>query len=197
MEHWTDKLVEMKACPDAVAWARSYTTPEAAWEACERPDRMFWVASRLATLRRHHQAIVLAVADCAQTALKYVPAGEGRPLAAIEAAEKWALAPSEENRAAAGSAAWAAWIAAWAARDAARDAAWAACDAAWAAAWATETGWAACDATGAAAKAITGATAGATAGAANRMMADIVRSILGIEFSNGHWGLLVISGLGE
>mgnify|MGYP001561468233 CR=1 FL=1 len=109
MEHWTDKLVEMKACPDAVAWARSYTTPEAAWEACERPDRMFWVASRLATLRRHHQAIVLAVADCAQTALKYVPAGEGRPLAAIEAAEKWALAPSEENRAAAGSAAWAAW----------------------------------------------------------------------------------------
>jgi hypothetical protein len=58
-----------------------------------------------------------------------------RPREAIDAAEKYLNDPSEENREAARSAAWAA-------RSAARSAAWAA-ESAWAAAWAAESAWAA------------------------------------------------------
>ena len=92
--------------------------------------------------------IRLLACDFAETALKYVPAGEDRPRLAIETARRFVAGSATcEELAAAGDAAAgdaagaaaraaaraAAWDAAWdAARAAARAAAW---DAAWAAAW--------------------------------------------------------------
>jgi hypothetical protein len=96
------------------------------------------------------QQIVLAACACARTALKHVPAGEKRPLVAIETAERWARGEANIQKvraaaaaayataaadAAASNAAYAAAAAAAAAADAAADAA--AADAAAAAAYAT------------------------------------------------------------
>ena len=41
-DHWTDRLPR-DCCKDAVAWCRSFDTPEAAWSVCERGDWMMWI----------------------------------------------------------------------------------------------------------------------------------------------------------
>jgi len=155
-KYWTDKLVALGACPDAVEWARAYPSLTAAWKVCERADWMFWLAGKLCRTVPARKRLVLAACACARTALKYVPEGEKRPLMAVRTAEQWARgtggvtvedvraagdAAGDAARDAAGDAAWdAAWAAARAAGTAARDAAWAAGtawaarDAAWAAA---------------------------------------------------------------
>jgi hypothetical protein len=89
---WTDKLVEMDACEEAVWWARGYASPQAAWAACERGDWMLWLAGRLAG-EPHSAArkrLVLAACACVRLALEYVPRGEARPRTAVETAERWA-----------------------------------------------------------------------------------------------------------
>jgi hypothetical protein len=92
--HWTDKLVELNACEEAVEWARKYDTPEKAWTVCKRGDWMLWIAGRLASKStknsRARHIVVLAACACARLSLQYVPAGEERPLRAIETAERWA-----------------------------------------------------------------------------------------------------------
>jgi hypothetical protein len=89
-KHWTDKLVAMNACPDAVEWARGYPSLAAAWKACRRADWMLWLAGELCRTVPARKRLVLAVCACARTALKYVPEGEKRPLIAIQTAERWA-----------------------------------------------------------------------------------------------------------
>jgi len=89
-KHWTDKLVAMNACPDAVEWARAYSSLTAAWKACERADWMLWLAGKLCCTIPQRQRLVLGACACARTALKYVPKGEGHPLVAIQTAERWA-----------------------------------------------------------------------------------------------------------
>ena len=151
-KYWTDKLVALGACPDAVEWARAYPSLTAAWKVCERADWMFWLAGKLCRTVPARKRLVLAACACARTALKYVPEGEKRPLMAVRTAEQWARGTggvTVEDVRAAGDAAFAAAGAAAgaAARAAARDASWAAWDAAGAAAraaaWAAGTAWAA------------------------------------------------------
>ena len=130
-KHWTDKLVAMNACPDAVEWARAYSSLTAAWKACERADWMLWLAGKLCCTIPQRQRLVLGACACARTALKYVPKGEGHPLVAIQTAERWARGTHgvtpEDVRAAAYAAAYAAaTAAAAAAADAAAYAAYAA-----------------------------------------------------------------------
>ena len=115
-----EHLSELGACLEAREWAGD-RTPQQAWGECERADWLLWWAAR--TERNSHQRIVLAVAACVRTTLRYVPAGEDRPRLAIEAAEQWAADPTEENRAAAETAGAAAETAAWAAGAAAETAA--------------------------------------------------------------------------
>jgi len=88
------------ACADAVKWVgrKSLTV---AWRTCQRADWMMWLVSRVCTRR----VAVLCACECARTALRYVPKGEDRPRLAIEAAERWAGNPTEENRHAADAAA--------------------------------------------------------------------------------------------
>jgi hypothetical protein len=137
----TTRLRRMGACPEAVEWAQPYATLQEAWDACERADWMLWLIGHLDG--RYSRRLRLAACACARTALRFIPAGEDRPLRAIETAERFArgeatdaqlatawAAAGAAARAAARAAAWkAAWNAAW-------DAAWAAAwDAAWATAW--------------------------------------------------------------
>jgi len=163
-----DELVDMKACPEAVEWVGDKTIEEA-WTTCERADWMLWYASSKAP----HALVVRAACACARMALRFVPDGEDRPRLAIEAAERWANNPTEENRAAAGAAG-AAGGAAWAAADAA--------SAAWAAAGAAGAAWAAADAAGAARAAADAASAAWATGAAEmRDLADIVRKHIALD----------------
>jgi hypothetical protein len=125
-----ETLKNHNPCPGGRDYLDDQTDPVAAWNNCQRPDWMLWAAWKLGVDCR---LIVRAAAMCARTALKFVTAGENRPLAAIEAAERWAENPTEENRVGANAAAYAAYAAA-AAAYAAADAAYAAADAAYAAA---------------------------------------------------------------
>jgi len=130
------------ACADAVEWVGKMT-PAKAWAKCNRADWMLWLVGR----ECGRCVMVLCACDCARTVLRHVPKGETCTLAAIEAAEKWARNPTEENR----EAAWAtssaaarvaraagasaasaeaevarasAWVGAWVSAAAARVAAW-------------------------------------------------------------------------
>lgn len=86
---WIDRIEAMGACSDSLLWLRSLppgTTPQQAWDACERPDWMLWVAGK--TLDR--SKVVLIACAVARTTLHLVPEGEDRPRIAVETAEAWA-----------------------------------------------------------------------------------------------------------
>ena len=104
--HWTDELVEMAACSEAVRWARTQPSFAVAWRTCERGDWMLWLAVQMGVRRE----LVWVACQVARTALKYVPTGEDRPRIAIETAEAWARgeATTGEVRAAAAAASYAA-----------------------------------------------------------------------------------------
>ena len=84
-------LKALDPCPDALAWAKKQRTPAAAWKACKRGDWMLWLLGRLSgpPESASRKKLVLCACECARLALKYVPAGEGRPRRAIETAEAW------------------------------------------------------------------------------------------------------------
>lgn len=97
-------LIDLKACDDAREWAAKYPTLSEAWRNCERADWMLWLLARMVGKPGWptHQTVARLACQCARTSLlKYVPAGEDRPRLAIEAAERWADSPTEENRRAA------------------------------------------------------------------------------------------------
>ena len=123
------------ACGEALAWLKTQDDPKHAWQTCERPDWMIWLAGRRNIDRK---VLVKIACDCARTALRFVPEGEDRPRLAIETTERWIVgeATIEEVRSARNAAADAAYAAyAYAAAYAAADAAYAAdaADAAYAA----------------------------------------------------------------
>ena len=97
-----DALVKVDACNEARRWVESYR-PRAVrardyWTACERGDWLLWVACALAWTVETWCALRAR----ARLSLVHVPAGEPRPLRAIETAERWARgkATIEEVRAA-------------------------------------------------------------------------------------------------
>ena len=75
-----------RACSEARKWLATQADPATAWETCERPDWMLWLAARRGVDRKTMVRIACA---CARTSLRFVPDGETRPLKAIEAAEAW------------------------------------------------------------------------------------------------------------
>jgi hypothetical protein len=145
-------LKDNEACLEAREWIKD-RDEVTAWQECERPDWMLWLASRRpwATIEQ----VKHSGHDCAQ-AVAYLNC-DPRVQAAIDAGRKAVDAPTDENinaaeeaaeaARAAARAAWAARAAAMAAeaaeaaRAAARAAAWAAW-AARAAAWAADAAWA-------------------------------------------------------
>lgn len=86
-----DTLRRLGACPESIA----YVTPHgndavAALAECVDRRWLTWLAGKL-MIAGHldRRVIVLCACASARTALQYVPAGEERPLRAIETAEAW------------------------------------------------------------------------------------------------------------
>ncbi len=110
--HWTDTLVRLSACSDAVAWARAYPDLPTAWAACDRGDWMLWLAGKLAGPPGDASRIPLvrAACDCAELALQVWEARDPdsrRPHEALAVARRWCdgAATLEEVQAAAYAAA--------------------------------------------------------------------------------------------
>ena len=92
-------LTRLDACREARKWAAGKTL-EQAWNECPRGDWLLWLAGQLDVDRK---LLVRAACQCARLALLHVPAGETRPLEALETAEAWTRgeATIEDVRAAA------------------------------------------------------------------------------------------------
>ena len=90
-------LRELRACTEARLWAEGKSLEEV-WQQCERGDWLLWfcgmMAGREGWPTRQH--VVLAACACAETTLKNVPEGEGRPQKAIETARRWACGQATE-----------------------------------------------------------------------------------------------------
>lgn len=91
-----EKAVEIlrrkRACNAAVTWVSRQVSGEAAWANCVHGDWMLWLVGTCAAGQESdaRRKLTLAACECARLALKYVAAGELRPLRAIETAEQWA-----------------------------------------------------------------------------------------------------------
>ena len=113
-QEYLETISAFGPCENAYKWLSDNAdkSPQQLWAECERGDWMLWLAARLGV---DSKLLVKAACACARLALPYVPAGENRPLAAIETAEKWAdgKATIEDVKAARG-AAYAAYAAAYA-----------------------------------------------------------------------------------
>ena len=137
-EHWSDELVELHACADAVALARTQPDRETAWANCERSDWMLWIAGKYAgppgdELRK---PLVLAACACAEAALPLIADKWvlGVATSAIQTAQAWAHgeAPLDDVRAAAAAAFASAYASAYASTSAAYASAYASASAAYA-----------------------------------------------------------------
>ena len=85
------KLKELRACPEAIEWAKQFNSIQEAWDNCERGDWMLWLLGKQVGSPRSksRKELVLIACKCARLSLKYVPKSEKRPLKAIQTAEKW------------------------------------------------------------------------------------------------------------
>ena len=61
----TARLKRIGACEEAVAWVRAgkYATLQAAWDVCERPDWMLWLAGATNTHRDECVRLAFRFAD--------------------------------------------------------------------------------------------------------------------------------------
>ena len=87
----SDVLRSLGACSKSLAWADGYGSAwSTALTACPERSWLTWLYGRL--LSRGlvpREPLVLAACLCAREVLHLVPAGEERPLRAIETAEAW------------------------------------------------------------------------------------------------------------
>ena len=85
-------LKSLNACDEGCEWAGKYTNRSDAWAECPRGDWMLWLLGSLSGPpgSASRKKLALCACECARLSLRYVPATETRPLAAIETAEQWA-----------------------------------------------------------------------------------------------------------
>jgi hypothetical protein len=147
----TEFIQKYSPCDEGAEFAQQFETMAEVWEACKRPDWLFWILEKHAPLKKN-QSVRLAIAFAEVSLANWKDKSDQRPALAIQAAKTWLDDPTEENQAAAKAAGLAAWPAARSAADAAyaaaARAAWTAAVAAFAAcaAWAAaESAEAACD----------------------------------------------------
>jgi len=166
-KHWSGALADLHACEDAIAWAATQPTPEAAWRTCDRGDWMLFAAGKSGAYgepwSEQRKPLVLAACACARLALPHTK--DERVLACIEAAERWCRDEATVSEVCLARHAAAAAHAADADADAysAANAAYAAADAYSAAAYAAVAAYAAANAANAAAYAAYAAAAAADA----------------------------------
>lgn len=79
-------LATLDACDEAVAWARSHPSPARAWAACERPDWLFWFATRAGVDRR---LVVRAACEIVSSVLYLALDDDLRAAEAVATALAW------------------------------------------------------------------------------------------------------------
>lgn len=70
-------------------WAETQPSLATAWRNCERSDWLLWLLAKRPLDENAHRKLVLCACEIARTVIKHVPEDDGRPLAAIDAAERW------------------------------------------------------------------------------------------------------------
>jgi len=97
-----EQIAHLGPCEDAVEWLGGKTDWQAAWDTCPRGDWLLWLYSRLTKREagdETHRTLVRIACACARTRLSGMPAGELRPLRAVELAERWAAGEDVPRRA--------------------------------------------------------------------------------------------------
>jgi len=99
------ELKSMGACSEAVVWASQFSSPQEVWDKCGKSAWMLWYLRKKGEIEK--KIFVQLAIEFAERVLdkfeeKY---SQERPRLAIEAAKKWVLEQSEENRIAAAYAA--------------------------------------------------------------------------------------------
>ena len=123
-----EELIQLRACGEAVEWAKNYDSFASAWKECERGDWMLWLCGTKKGKKGwpSQEEIVLVECDCAELVLpiyeKQYP-NDSRIRDCIETTRQWAKGEATEAER---EAAWAAARAAGAAARAAGEAAGAA-----------------------------------------------------------------------
>lgn len=79
-----ETLIELGACPEALAWVETQKSQRAAWMACERGDWMIWLIVRTGTVA-HRRKVAMCLCEIVDPVLDHVPEGETRPDAAYAA----------------------------------------------------------------------------------------------------------------
>jgi hypothetical protein len=183
-KQFSDLCRSLGACQEGQEWIKGKSLDEF-WQTCDRADWMLWILGKQIGKKGwpDRKTLVLLACLCAETALKFVPAGEDRPRKAIETARAWCegkatLAEVRQADAAADAADAAAAAAYAAAYDAAAAAAAAAAYAAAADAAAYTAAAAYAAAAAAAAYAAYAAAAAAARKAALEEMAGLIRAAL-------------------
>jgi hypothetical protein len=123
--HWSNALVKLRACGEAVEWAKTQPSLAAAWDACERADWLLWLVGRTdasAPWSEERKPLVRCANACAAEGLKYAKDGKAKDVAeaCISITQAWcAGAASREDVREARAAVTAAYAAAYAAASAA------------------------------------------------------------------------------
>jgi hypothetical protein len=158
-DKFAEKLKELNACSDAIAWATGKSLTKA-WQECHRPDWMMWLLGRSTVSKKVIATIAVGFAEqCVHNATKYPDVAK-----CIEVIKRFLAGnATQEELSAARSAAWsAAESAAWSAASAARSAAW---SAAWSAASASSAARSAADSAASAARSAASAASAAESAA--------------------------------
>jgi len=98
-----DFCIKYAPCRDGRKFALQFETMNEVWQACLRPDWLFWILEKHSPLEKE-QSVRLSIAF-AESCLCNVPKGEDRPRLAVEAAKAWLANPCEETASAAESSA--------------------------------------------------------------------------------------------
>jgi hypothetical protein len=107
-----EQIRHLRPCMEAREWLHKQKDWQEAWDTCPRGDWLLWLHSRLNPGMPRgdewHKVYVRIACEAARSVLGSVPAGELRPLAAIELAERFAagddVSESDLRAAAAGAA---------------------------------------------------------------------------------------------
>jgi hypothetical protein len=148
-------LFNQEPCEDGAAFLEGFDNPQAAWDACQRPDWMCWAMTQLGKgedtrLRDAAREIALSVFalhfkredESVSVVFRYLETGD-ETLRSVAESAAWSAASAAES-------------AAWSAAESVESAAWSAAkSAAWSAAWSAESAaWSAASAAESAAESV-------------------------------------------
>ena len=91
--HWSNQLVKIEACSEAVSWAKGQPDAQTAWDACRRGDWMLWVIGRTINCdpwSDGRKPLLACSLDCALTAKHLWPERQKDKIAgAVKVLRKW------------------------------------------------------------------------------------------------------------